>query len=135
MEKIAEAPAPSAGDWRQGILAGALAWLVPGAGHLYLRRPGRALIFLVVVLATAYTGWRLDGALPHFEQTGPLALLKSLAAIGLGLGYGLLRFVFGYEGDATAGGYEYGSAFLLSAALMNILLVLDCWDIARGEKP
>ena len=33
-----------------------------------------------------------------------------------------------------AAGYEYGTAFLLTAGLMNLLLVLDAWDIARGKK-
>jgi hypothetical protein len=30
--------------------------------------------------------------------------------------------------------YEYGSTFLLTAGLMNILLILDAFDIARGRK-
>ena len=33
-----------------------------------------------------------------------------------------------------APGFEYGTAFLLTAALMNLLLILDAWDIARGRK-
>jgi hypothetical protein len=122
------------GDWRRGLVAGALAWLVPGAGHLYLRRPGRAAIFFAVIAVAAYTGWRLDGNLPLFDQPGPLNLLKALTAVGLGIPYAALRFGLDYTGDPTAAGYEYGSAFLLSAGLMNLLLVLDCWDIGRGEK-
>jgi len=31
-------------------------------------------------------------------------------------------------------GFEYGTAFLLTAGLMNLLLVMDAWDIARGRK-
>ena len=31
-------------------------------------------------------------------------------------------------------GYEYGFAFLLTAGLMNLLLVIDVWDIANGRK-
>ena len=30
--------------------------------------------------------------------------------------------------------YEYGSTFLLTAGLMNILLILDAFDIASGRK-
>jgi len=30
--------------------------------------------------------------------------------------------------------YEYGCAYLLTAGLMNLLLVLDAWDIATGKK-
>ena len=31
-------------------------------------------------------------------------------------------------------GYEYGAAFMLTAGLMNLLLILDAWDIAKGRK-
>jgi hypothetical protein len=54
--------------------------------------------------------------------------------MGMGLAYFVLRFLVGYEGDLVAAGYEYGTAFLLTAGLMNWLLVLDCWDIAVGRK-
>jgi hypothetical protein len=30
--------------------------------------------------------------------------------------------------------YEYGSTFLLAAGLMNILLILDVFDISTGRK-
>jgi hypothetical protein len=29
---------------------------------------------------------------------------------------------------------EYGTTFLLTAGLMNLLLILDAWDVARGRK-
>ena len=40
----------------------------------------------------------------------------------------------GYDGDPIGAGYEYGTVFLLTAGLMNLLLVLDAWDIATGKK-
>jgi hypothetical protein len=45
-----------------------------------------------------------------------------------------LRFLLHYEGNVMAAGFEYGTAFLLTAGLMNWLLVFDAWDIARGYK-
>ena len=54
--------------------------------------------------------------------------------MGMGLPYFLLRYLAGYTGEVIAPGYEYGTAFLLTAGLMNLLLVLDAWDIARGKK-
>jgi hypothetical protein len=44
----------------------------------------------------------------------------------------MLRFVLGYEGDVRSVGFEYGSTFLITAGLMNLLLVFDSWDVARG---
>ena len=57
-----------------------------------------------------------------------------LGSMGMGVPYFVLRFVMHYAGDITSAGFEYGTAFLLSAGLMNLLLVLDAWDIATGRK-
>ena len=46
----------------------------------------------------------------------------------------LLRYVAGYAGNIVASGFEYGSAFILTAGLMNLLLILDAWDLALGRK-
>jgi hypothetical protein len=110
------------------------AWLVPAAGHAWLGRRGRAAIFFLVIAAALATGLLLDGNLHRPIPGQPLSQLATLGAMGSGATYFVLRFVVGYSGDATAPGYEYGTAFLLSAGLMNLLLVLDCWDIAAGRK-
>jgi hypothetical protein len=113
-------------------LAVVLAWLVPGAGHVLLGRRGRGLAFFVIVLASATLGCVLQGEL--YRGIGqPLATLASLACAGMGLPYFLLLGI-GYTGNIDAAGYEYGKAFILTAGLMNILLILDVWDIARGDK-
>lgn len=134
-EVEAEAVPERNGSWQRGALAGFVAWLVPGAGHVLLGRPGRAAIFFSVIVVAILVGFGLDGNLPLFDLPGPLNLLKALTAVGLGIPYLVLRFGLEYTGDPTALGYEYGSAFVLSAGLMNLLLVLDCWDLGRGEKP
>ena len=118
----------------RAVIAPLLAWLVPGAGHVYLGRRGRgAAFFCIVVVATAL-GTMLDGNLYRIQPGQPLTVLGTFAAMGLGTVYGLLRFVLGYAGNIAAAGYEYGTAFLLTAGLMNWLLVLDCWDIVVGRK-
>ena len=113
-------------------LALVLAWLVPGAGHLFLGRRARALAFFVIVLASLALGYALQGEL--YRGIGqPLATLATLACAGMGLPYFILLGM-GYTGNIDAAGYEYGKAFILTAGLMNILLILDVWDIARGDK-
>ncbi len=52
----------------------------------------------------------------------------------MGVPYFVLRYPMRYEGDVMGAGYEYGTAFLLTAGLMNWLLVLDALDISRGKK-
>lgn len=115
-------------------VAAVLAWLVPGGGHLYLGRRTRAAAFFALVLFSLLIGCTLDGNL--YQQLGgsPLATLATLACMGTGLPYFILRFAVGYAGDILTAGYEYGSAFILSAGLMNLLLILDAWDIGHGSK-
>jgi hypothetical protein len=113
-------------------LAVALAWLVPGAGHVFLGRRGRGLAFLVIVLATIGLGCFLQGEL-YRGVSQPLEMLATLACAGMGIPYFLL-YALGYTGNIDSAGYEYGKAFVLTAGLMNILLILDTWDIARGDK-
>ncbi len=117
-----------------GIVAVLLAWLVPGAGHLYLGRRRRAIAFFCIVLVATLAGAMLDGNLYRIESGRPLSVLGTFAAFGTGSLYLVLRFVVGHVGDIVASGYEYGTAFLLTAGLMNWLLVLDCWDIVLGRK-
>jgi hypothetical protein len=50
--------------------------------------------------------------------------LPYLAATLLGLGAGVV----------TAASYEYGNTFLIVAGLLNMLVVLDAYDIALGRK-
>lgn len=119
----------------RSLLASGLAWLVPGAGHVFLGRWWRGLAFLILVLAFALLGCDLHGRLYTFENAQRLLhYVAALGAFALGLPYLVLHHVMGYQGDPASATYEYGTAFLITASLMNFLLVLDVWDIARGLK-
>lgn len=110
-------------------LATLAALLFPGAGYFYLGRRGRALFFCAIVMTCVVLGFELDGKLfQSFES--PFVVLRTLASMSVGLPYFVLRFVLGYDGDVRSVGFEYGSAFLITAGLMNLLLVFDTWDVA-----
>jgi hypothetical protein len=123
-------PAPSGNPW----VAALLAWLVPGAGHFFLGRRRRGLAFLALVAVSLAIGCSLAGNLYRPLPNQPLTLLATLGCMGMGLPYFVLRYLAGYTGDVTSPGFEYGTAFILTAGLMNLLLVLDAWDIALGKK-
>jgi hypothetical protein len=110
------------------------AWIVPGAGHFMLGKRQRATIFFAVIIVAITVGCLLDGNLYRIVQNQPLTVLATLGSMGMGAPYFILRFIFGYQGNVIAAGYEYGSAFLLTAGLMNLLLILDTWDLLRGRK-
>jgi hypothetical protein len=115
-------------------LALVLAWLVPGLGHLYVRRTMRGFLFFLLVLVCLWVGCSLQGNLYQPISGQPLTFLATAGAMGMGLPYFILRYGLDYAGDIVGAGYEYGTAFLLTAGLMNWLLVLDAWDLARGKK-
>jgi len=128
---VPQAPPVAIGNAAVAVLS---AWLIPGMGHFYLRRRLRGVAFFVLVLAALLVGCRLEGNLYVVTAGQPLTILATFASMGMGFPYFLLRYGLHYQGNIVGPGYEYGTAFLLTAGLMNLLLVLDCWDIVRGKK-
>lgn len=119
----------------RAVVAMLLAYAVPGAGHFYLGRRARALAFAAIVVFMFVLGLGIDGR-PYIlgEARGQLiTALASLASMGSGALY-FLATAFGPPGDVRSITFEYGRTFTLTAGLMNLLLVLDCYDIARGRK-
>ncbi|GAC1396393.1 MAG: hypothetical protein NVSMB68_13140 [Thermoanaerobaculia bacterium] len=112
-----------------------LAYLVPGAGHFYLGRRARAAAFFAIVLLLFSVGLAIDGSLYMLTDSGGslLKLLASLGSIGAGVVY-FLASAMGAHGDVRSITFEYGTTFTLTAGLMNLLLVVDCFDIAEGRK-
>ena len=110
-------------------------WLVPGAGHFYLRRPVKGLVFLGAIGALFVLGLAMDSRLQMTMGLDDLlASLFSLAQMAIGLPY-LAARMLGYEaGRVTSITFEYGNTFTAVAGLLNVLVVLDAYDIAVGRK-
>ena len=116
------------------LAAAALAWAVPGLGHFLLGKRQKALIFLLAIPVMFVIGLTLAGRLFPFDFSQPLAALAAVAARGVGVP-ALLAGWLGYgQGVVTAASYEYGNTFLMTAGLLNFLVVLDAFDIAKGRK-
>jgi len=116
------------------VVATLSAWLVPGLGHVYLKRRLRGLAFAGLIVVAIMVGCKLEGNLYTPIPGQPLTYLATLGSMGMGFPYFLLRYWLHYQGNIRGAGFEYGTAFLLTAGLMNWLLVLDAWDIVRGKK-
>jgi len=119
-----------------GILAlvVVLAWLVPGAGHLWQGRRQKGIIFLLALPLMFVVGLLLDGRLFPLEVAEPLVFLGAIADRGIGLPFLLARFMDAGAGLVTAVSYEYGNTFLMTAGLLNFLVILDAYDIAAGRR-
>jgi hypothetical protein len=130
-----------------------LAWLVPGGGHFYLGRRRRAVFFFVIVLTTYGLGLLMDGRAYVSDAGHPLTYLATFANAGLGpldlverkLTYDRLvwRLPAGPQRAVLLEKVrekirsplsEYGTTYLMTACLMNLLLILDAFDVAKGRK-
>ena len=111
-----------------------MAWLVPGAGHLWLRRTRKGLVFLVVLPLMFATGLWLEGRVFPFEPSQPLVALASIADLGVGMAYIIVRAAGYGAGRVVAVTFEYGNSFLIVSGLLNFLVILDVYDIALGRK-
>jgi hypothetical protein len=110
------------------------AWLVPGGGHLWLGRRAKGVVFLLALTLMFVLGLALNGRLFPFEFSQPLVGLAAIADIGMGLPYFLAWSMGWGAGQVVAVTYEYANAFLIVAGLLNMLVVLDAYDIASGRK-
>jgi TM2 domain-containing membrane protein YozV len=135
-----------------------IAWLVPGAGHFLLGRRGRGAIIFATVLVTFLTGVLMHGSMfapggNGFEVNGTGTLTATSQISGGGDVLSRLIQYGGFVGDAAAGllyiltsflGYsipdqaghaaDYGSKFLVAAGLLNILAIVDAYEIATRQK-
>lgn len=114
-----------------------LTLLVPGLSHWFIGRRARAGAFFALVSGTFLTGVLLHGGLFPFSSTNWLFRLGSVAEMGMGapyllgraLGWGRLDLL-----DTADIMFGYGNTFLVTAGLMNMLLIMDAFDIAVGRK-
>ena len=96
-----------------------LAWIVPGAAHFWLGRRQKGAVFLIVLSLMFLIGLALHGRIFRFDFFEPLVALAAMAA---------------GAGEVTATTFEYGNTFLIVAGLLNFLVILDAFDIAKGRK-
>ena len=110
------------------------AWAIPGGGHLWLGRRAKGVVLVIALPLMFAIGLAIHGRLFPFELSDPLVGLSALADLGIGMPY-LLASQLGYGGgDVRAVGYEYGNTFLIVAGLLNLLVVVDAYDVALGRK-
>lgn len=116
------------------VLLSLAAWLIPGAGHLWLGRRSKGWIFLVVLPVMFMLGLALHGRLFPFDFSEPLVGLAALANLGVGAIYFVAAAAGLGAGDVRLVSYEYANAFLIVAGLLNLLVIIDVYDIALGRK-
>ena len=116
-----------------------LAWLFPGVGHFYLNRRKHAALLLFSIAGMFVLGLMMRGRM--FEPVASGDLFNTVVNYG---GYfgdlcsGSLYFLagwLGYSQDVLPGAMpDYGTKFLVCAGLLNLLAIVDVYEIATGAK-
>ena len=79
-------------------------------------------------------GLGIQGRLFPFDLSDPLVGLAALADVGIGIPYFVAKAFGAGAGNVREVTYEYGNAFVVTAGLLNLLVVIDAYDIALGRK-
>ena len=110
------------------------AWIVPGLGHLLLRRWSRALIFFVAAGGLAVVGYGMRGEVFTPLSSDPFGALGFLADVCSGVFYFLPRFLEAAGPDISRATGDYGTRFIAAAGIVNLLGMLDAYAIASERR-
>ncbi|OFV97357.1 MAG: hypothetical protein A3F68_07205 [Acidobacteria bacterium RIFCSPLOWO2_12_FULL_54_10] len=110
------------------------AWMIPGGGHFWLRKWGRGALLCGSLSVLFLSGVVMHGRFFSFLTAGMIETVGFLGNLCAGFLF-LAARLLGYNPLAAASPVaDFGTKFLLIAGLLNILCILDAFDIAVGEK-
>ncbi len=117
-----------------GIVAGVAGWIVPGLGHLLLRRWAKAAVYFLCVGGLACAGLMMRGGV---FMAGALDLFDRLgffADIGTGIFYFLAHAIQTAGPDVAHASGDYGTRMFATAGMLNLLTVMEAYEIGRGRR-
>jgi TM2 domain-containing membrane protein YozV len=110
-------------------------WLIPGAGHLLLKKPIRAALLFVSIFAMFAIGIALEGKVYTPGTGDPLDILGFAADLGAGGLYILTRMLDLGHSSVQIAIADYGTKFIVVSGLLNIVAAVDAHSLASGRKP
>jgi hypothetical protein len=117
------------------VVAPMVGWLIPGAGHILLKRYVRGLLLLVSVVAMFAIGLGMHGRIYKPNSGDILDILGFVGDVGSGVLYFLARIMAWGDNLAANAAADYGKTFLIVAGLLNFIAAADAHHIALGKKP
>jgi hypothetical protein len=121
--------------WILPVLA---AWVVPGGGHFLQKKTGRGALLLASIGLMFLFGMFMRGMMFSPEKGDILTTLINYGGFVCDMASGIFYFgatMFGYAApDLPGASHDYGTKFLVTAGLLNILAMVDSYEIAIGKK-
>ena len=117
------------------LVAPAVAWLIPGAGHLIQKRWIRGGLLMFSIVMMFLLGLAMQGRVYKPNGGDILDMLGFVGNLGGGGLYILTRVLDWGHGAIAHATADYGTKFLIVAGLLNFIAVADAYHIAIGKKP
>jgi hypothetical protein len=130
--KAAEPAQPAS---MMAIIAPAVGWLIPGAGHLIQKRWIRGGLLFVSIGALFVLGLMMQGHLYKANGGDILDILGFIGDLGAGGLYIVTLAMNWGQGAIAFAIADYGTRFMIVAGLLNFIAVADAYHIAIGKKP
>jgi hypothetical protein len=117
------------------VVAPIVGWLIPGAGHILLKRYVRGVLLFVSIVAMFLVGLGLNGRVYKPNGGDILDILGFIGDVGTG-GLYILARIMDWGGALSANAAaDYGKTFVIVAGLLNFIAAADAHHIALGKKP
>ena len=131
-EKTRVTPAQPAN--MMAVLAPAVGWLIPGAGHMIQRRWIRGLLLLVSIATLFVLGLAMQGRIYKANGGDILDILGFIGDVGAGGLYIVTMAMDWGQGAIAFATADYGTKFMIVAGLLNFIAIADAYHIAIGKK-
>ncbi len=116
------------------ILAPAVGWLIPGAGHMIQKRWIRGVLLFVSIVGLFLLGLAMQGRIYKANGGDILDILGFVGDVGAGALYILTLMNDWGQGAIAFATADYGTKFMIVAGLLNFIAIADAYHIAIGKK-
>jgi hypothetical protein len=129
-KKVAQAESISI----MAVLAPAIAWFIPGAGHMIQKRWIRGMLLFLSIVSLFLLGLAMQGRIYKANGGDILDILGFIGDVGAGGLYILTLANDWGQGAIAFATADYGTKFMIVAGLLNFIAVADAYHIAIGKK-
>jgi len=125
---------PAANVTAMSVLAPAIAWLIPGGGHMIQKRWIRGLLLFLSIVSLFLLGLAMQGRVYKANGGDILDILGFVGDVGAGALYLLTLANDWGQGAIAFATADYGTKFMIVAGLLNFIAMADAYHIAIGKK-
>jgi hypothetical protein len=116
------------------VIAPALGWFIPGAGHLVQKRWIRGVLIMFSIVLMYILGLMMQGHIYQPNSGDILDILGFVGDVGAGALYIVTRALDYGQGAIQRATADYGTKFIIVAGLLNFISAVDAYHIAVGKK-